>query len=181
MRAYLPFAVAISACWSVAQAAPAFGQVMYQIELNLIEQDAAGKEHCLSSPRLMTLEGQPACIDIGHTIQPPRDVELQESLRTGHNFLVTVSRKNGRVFLDATARIENPGQSDANSVQITTTGFRVVKAITLGQKITLPLPFAQKSRWELLVQEAQKKTLQKDESVQSRAPVLAEVVPKTAH
>ena len=106
----------------------------------------------------MTLEGQPACIDIGHKIQPPTDVALQEPLRGGRYFLVTVIRKNGRVFVDATARLDDAGRADADGVRITTNGFRVVEAINLGQKITVPLPRDQPGRWELLVQEVQEKT-----------------------
>jgi hypothetical protein len=177
MRAYLPIAVAISAFLSVAQAAPAFSQVMYQIELNLIEEHASGKENRVFAPRVMALEGQPACIDVGYVIQPPKDAVLHDSLRGGRYFLVSVFRKSGRVFLDATARLDDAGQADANGVRITTTGLRVVQAITLGQKITVPLPLGQEGRWELLVQEAQKKTTSNDKSIPAAAPPVAKAVP----
>jgi hypothetical protein len=179
MRAYLPIAVAIVAFWGAVQATPAFGQVPYEIQLNLIVEEVPGKEHCVYRPCAMALEGQPASIDFGFPIQPPEDAVLQEPLRRGHYFLVTVFRKNGRIFVDATARLDATDQADVNAVRITTTGLRVVEAITMGQKITVPLPLGQKGRWELLVQKAEKKTGKKDESNVLAVPATATAVPTT--
>lgn len=130
---------------------------MYQIEIKLIETMPDGRELVLNHPQLMTLEGQPASIDIRPTILPPKGIKPDEPLRSGMCVLVNVLRKDGQVFLDATVDKSQTGRADAEGVHITTQSVRVVELITLGKKIIVPSPWAKTLRWELLVQAPQPK------------------------
>jgi hypothetical protein len=81
----------------------------YQIEIKLIETMPDGREWLLSNPKLVTIEERPASIDIRADTQPPKGIKLDEPLRSGIYVLVTVLRKDGQVFLDATV---NKSQAD---------------------------------------------------------------------
>jgi len=130
----------------------------YQIEIKLIETMPDGREWLLSNPELVTIEERPASIDIRADTQPPKGIKLDEPLRSGIYVLVTVLRKDGHVFLDATVNKSQADRTDAEGVYITTESVRVVERITLGKKIVVHPPWAKTLRWEMLVQEPQPKT-----------------------
>ena len=66
----------------------------------------------------------------------PKGVEVQEPLRAGIYCLFKVLRKDGQLFLDATAT-KSTGEADTEGVNITTTGAR--QGNYARQKITAPL------------------------------------------
>jgi hypothetical protein len=108
----------------------------YLIEANFKTIDANGQERILGQPRLLTLEGQEACIRIGDNLAPPKGVDIQEPLYAGLHCSFKVHRKDGRTYLDANVN-RATGSTDADGVQLATQGMRVIKAISLGKKTTV--------------------------------------------
>ncbi len=130
----------------------------YEIQLKLVERGADGRVQVLCAPRLMTLEGQPAVVQVGGEVPAPRGSEVAEPLRYGTSFSVKVFRTGGRLLVDATANVADLSSATDDGVRITTRGLRLVEAITLGKAITVALdsgkPGDGKSRqWELLVRQ----------------------------
>ena len=153
MRAHSIVAAVLLMLSMTALVAPSNAEMprAYLIEVKLTATLPDGGERVLGCPHLMTLEGQEACVQIGQDFAPPKGVEVQEPLRAGIYCQFKVLRKDGQLFLDATAT-KSIGEADADGVSITTTGVHLVKAITLGRKITAPLDKGS-VRCEALVQE----------------------------
>jgi hypothetical protein len=139
-------------------------QACYLIEATLTSTSPDGRKTVLCSPRLVTLEGRAASIRIGGCLTPPKGVDAQEPLATGTRCDFTISKKDGQLFLHARCNTSS-GETDADGFSITTSSLRVIKAITLGKKITVPS--AEKSgQWEVLIQDAT--SLNSQETASSR-------------
>jgi len=132
-----------------------FSQVLIQVKLTQATPD--GKQAVLCEPSLVTTLGRPVNFSVGGDIAPPRNVDVEEQLRYGTSLLVKVFRRKDQLFLDVSANVAELNRADVDSVRVTTTGLRVVEAITLGKAVVIPLPRGQKGQWELLVEEPQAK------------------------
>jgi hypothetical protein len=129
--------------------APGRVRCQYLIDVRLYRTGADGKEALAAAPKVVTTEGEPAYVQIGERISPPNG--FTESLDVGFSLIVKIYRNNGKLFLDTSASACGLAEQKADRVCITTTGLRVVEAVTLGQKISVALPDDEKARWELSV------------------------------
>lgn len=153
MRACHIVATGLVVLVAAAVAAPIHAETQktyFIIEATLTTKQADGRESVICNPRLMTLEGHEGYIHIGETLRAPKNVEVQEPLRSGTHGLFKVFRKDGQLFLDATVS-RSLGHGDDVGVHLTTTSLRIVEAITPGKKISEVTP--EGGRWELLVRE----------------------------
>jgi hypothetical protein len=73
-------------------------------------------------------------------------------LQSGLYCVFKVSRKDDQLLLDA-KMTKSTSEEDKDGISIATTGTHIVKAITLGEKISVPLS-AGNIRWEVVVQDA---------------------------
>ena len=158
MRTYRFVPGVVVGLWMIAQSALVSAETpvaAYQTEMSLIQTTVDGKEITVCRPCVMAAEGQAAVVEVGMKLVPPKEVGVQEPLQAGYRFVVKVFRKDGQLFLDATANLAETLRADAKSVRIGTTGLRVVEAMTLCKKVIVPLPDGQNGSWEFLVQEPQ--------------------------
>jgi ABC-type amino acid transport substrate-binding protein len=155
---------AVLSCATAAHAAPpkkspAPAQVRpYLIECKLLSTDAKGKEIVVSSPRIMTIEDQPATVRVGSEAPLPPGAKKTDDLFQGSSVDLNVYRaKDGQVFLDAKMVLTRSQESAIKGVRLVSCGARVVEPITLGQTVTVPIeafgPGAVKHRFEFLVRE----------------------------
>jgi len=130
----------------------------YQIELRLVEKRPNGQMAIMTNPHVMIVEGQAGTIQVGAEVPAPKGVEPMEPLHVGTTLTLRVFRRGDRVFLDANAESADVKRSDADSVRITSTGLRLVEAITLEKPIVVPVRPAKDgkpaARWELVVRRA---------------------------
>jgi hypothetical protein len=121
----------------------------YAVDVKLVAARADGSELTVLHPRVVTLEGQEACIEIGPTMSPPAGIAVHEPFHAGTHLLAKVYRNDGKLILDA-AVSKSSGGADSEGVAITSTTVRVLKAITLEKMVVIPVENT-KLRWELLV------------------------------
>ncbi len=160
MRVCLPGSILLAVLGVAAFAASANAQPpdrLYIIDVKLMQTTPNGKDVPVYQPTVMTTEGQPAHVFVGSEITPPKDVEVKEPLEAGDSSLLTVFRKHGQLFLDASVNRYENAAPGAEGVRLTSIGLRVVEAVTLGKTITVPLPNQQKGHWELTVSRAESK------------------------
>jgi hypothetical protein len=125
------------------------------MKIRVVQAAADGKGETLCCPSLVVPEGVTAMCSNGQCIPSPGGVDLEEPLLSGQSYFVKVFRRDGKVFVEARCNLSEASRSDADGVRLTTRGFRVVEAITLGKKITVPLAQDGKERFELTVEEFQ--------------------------
>lgn len=159
MRAYRSAPVVVVLLSMLALVAPSNAETpkAYLIHMQLTTTTPNGGKQVIQRPCLMTLEGHEACIHVGETLSPPEGVKVQEPLHSGLHVRVKLFPNRGQLFVDATLN-KSSGQSDADGVSIGTTSARILKAITLGKKMTVPISSGNDC-WELLVEEASDKNL----------------------
>ena len=93
-----------------------------------------------------------AHILVGNTLTPPKGIEVSQPLRSGFDCRIKVVRKDGSLFLDATAN-RSSDETDADGISISTSGVRVLREITLGKKTVVPVDKG-RIRCEFLVEDA---------------------------
>jgi hypothetical protein len=127
MHAYRGVLMAFGLSWMVLSVAAGGAETprQYLIEVWLTTTSPDGQERILCAPCLLVLEGQEGDVQIGATLGPPKGVAVKDPLLWGTCCKLKVVRKDGQVFLDATAN-KSFGKSDADGAEISTTGVRVV-------------------------------------------------------
>ena len=112
----------------------------YIIDCRLLDTTPGGKPTMLASPKLMTVEGRPAVIRVGQEIPPPKDSGVTKGPFKGLLFEVKVYRtRGGQTFVDAKLQTSwTAPNTKSDSVRLMNVGARIIEAVTLGQKISVP-------------------------------------------
>jgi len=113
----------------------------YIVECKLVHTSPGGEPEILASPKLMTLEGEPAAIRVGRELPPPKDSGVAKGPFEGLSCALTVYHADsGQTFLDAElTKSWTPANAKSNSLRLANIGLRMIEAIELGEKITVPL------------------------------------------
>jgi len=162
MSSHLPLLLAASlglvSFISEADAAEREPMTQYLVELRLVDTGPHGEARVMAEPSLVTTEGRTARYRVCAEVPAPEGVEPMQPLHYGMTLTLRVFRRGDRVFLDANAESADVKRSDEDSVRITSSGLRLVEAITLGKPIVVPIgrveagkPTAQ---WEVVVKRA---------------------------
>ena len=114
---------------------------VYVVECKLVHTSPGGEPEILASPKLMTLEGQPAAIRVGRELPPPKDSGVAKGPFEGLSCELKVSRTDsGQTFLDAElTKSWTATNAKSNSLRLANIGLRMIEAIELGQKINVSL------------------------------------------
>jgi beta-lactamase regulating signal transducer with metallopeptidase domain len=138
------------------RAAPA--AVQYTVRLRVVLAGAEEQERVMARPTLVTIEGQPASLWVGARIPPPEATQGTEEIFTGVKICQTISRRNGKVYLDGTYRNTVLHEAPDEGLQLETTESRLIRPIQLGKKLTVLLPGVDdrgaQTRVEIVVQES---------------------------
>jgi hypothetical protein len=122
------------------QAAPA-ERPMYIVQCKIYQTDAAGNIDVLSRPQVVTLEDQPAVIQVGADVVPPQSLGPCDDLFCGNKARLVVRRgKNRQLVLDASLQLARDQNPPGERVVITHQGVRVVEPILLGLAFAISLP-----------------------------------------
>ena len=114
---------------------------MYRIQCRVTETNAAGKVDVISSPQMMTVEGQAASAQVGASPTPPDALGPSDDLFCGIQVKFVVRRgKNQQTILDASFELRQDQHPTGERVVITNRGVRVIEAVTLGQAFVVSLP-----------------------------------------
>ena len=114
---------------------------MYCIRCRVSETDIAGKTQLIAHPQLMTIEGQPATLQMGANVTPPDAIAPVDDVFSGKCLKVLLRRgQKGLLVLDANLELRQDQQAPGDRLVVTTTGVRVVEPVKLGQAFAVLLP-----------------------------------------
>src|SRR5688572_22073133 len=109
--------VGTAAWWSRAGEPPAPAEKAYDIQISVAKIDAAGGKKLLAEPRLRTLAGRPATLQVGGEIPIPSESNGITFRSVGTRLTVVVHEKAeaGKVELDAELEVSRPIYADSTA------------------------------------------------------------------
>ncbi len=131
----------------------------YVVHISLSQTRTDGKKKILAEPTVVVSEGRLITIPVGsEVLYEDKERSLLKPLKYGHQIALKLFRKDGKLTIDADATVSALKNQQADEVCITSTGLRIVKAVTLGK--TIAVEGDSGNRWEITVEEATAKAKQ---------------------
>lgn len=122
----------------------------YRIDATLLVRPSKGPLQILSNPSVITIDRQPATIEVGQQQQVSIEGDEVVTLQTGIKCSFTPYRlENGDVKLDLNVELVHSDDSNDDEVITSKVGVRRIQRVPLGKSFTLPLRRLGKSRYRL--------------------------------